>query len=75
MTKDEFQKKQEETLNALRQYNKDRETQIIEEPVSETLEIEEKFIKPRICHFCNTVAYPGQIHGLGFCKEKVQYEQ
>lgn len=31
--------------------------------------------KPYICEHCGNIAYQGQIHGLGFCKEKTQYEQ
>ena len=30
---------------------------------------------PPICQFCANFVYQGQLHGPGYCKEKVQYEQ
>ncbi len=29
---------------------------------------------PLLCQYCGNVAYQGQIHGLGYCREKIQYE-
>ena len=36
---------------------------------------EEKMIMSHICPYCGTMAYIGQIHGLGYCKEKPQYQE
>ena len=47
----------------------------IDELTSEVTESEEKLIISHICPYCGNIAYIGQIHGLGYCKEKTQYEQ
>jgi len=154
MTKDEVNKKQEETLNNLKKYNKERNTEIaddmegnptvvtqwtdevkgtelsdimdwaIENLTEDPFELStlfrmireyainvhesrmhdlaksQKFIEADeigddlpdndwqdveitdnhplglllLCQYCGSVAYQGQIHGMGYCKEKVQYE-
>ncbi len=83
MEKDEFQKKQEETLRRIRDFSDKRKTEIveeIEEPVDdvEAPQVEEETYVPlvtHVCEFCGGLAYIGQIHGLGYCKEKIQYEE
>ena len=98
MTDDEVKNKQEETLKNLEKYNKDRKTEIIDDPDEKPLmqewldeqerlnkergitvdyetEPEEKLIMSHVCPYCGTMAYMGQIHGIGYCREKVQYEQ
>ena len=88
MTNDEAKSKQEETLNNLKKYNKTRKTEIVEDEssIQEVLElapeviegVEESYVPPVMSHrcpYCGTMAYVGQIHGMGYCKEKVQYEQ
>ena len=40
--------------------------------------VEESYVPPvmsHLCPYCGTMAYVGQIHGMGYCKEKVSYEQ
>jgi DNA-directed RNA polymerase subunit RPC12/RpoP len=124
MTSDEIRKKQEETLNRLKIYNINRQTNIIDEPVNrehevkctrcggtgiepgpsfhgeiddelspmqEWLDEQDKRANERgplvedqipevkeqmshICPYCGTMAFVGQLHGLGFCIEKVHYE-
>lgn len=51
------------------------ETVFIERPKPSESPAEDKLIMSHICPYCGTMAYIGQIHGLGYCKEKVQYEQ
>lgn len=104
MTDDEVKSKQEETLNNLKKYNKERNTEIADDPeeilnelsedlakddhfeeamqklteINEELGLYDEPEKPfvhHICEFCGDIVYPGQVHGLGFCKEKIQYEQ
>lgn len=50
-------------------------TLFIEKPNPDSEGSEEKLIMSHICPYCGTMAYIGQIHGLGYCKEKLQYEQ
>ena len=50
-------------------------TLFIEKPNPDAEGPEEKLIMSHICPYCGTMAYIGQIHGLGYCKEKLQYEQ
>jgi hypothetical protein len=154
MTDDEIKSKQEETLNNLKKYNKDRKTEIVDDPNDpdnfdgpepEWLDVDIEIVddiegnptvvtqwaeEPRdieptevvrvkakirevqhpipgllddepqapmqewldesdrlneergitvvptpICQSCGNFAYQGQLHGPGYCREKVQYEQ
>jgi hypothetical protein len=136
MTNNEIKKKQEETLENLKKYNKERNTEIVDDPeevllnelldevgydagmgsgvfdnepktadeaIRKYLDLDEAKVSQdfidnlrntganwdddevepdpgsrtvsHFCEFCGSVAYQGQIHGLGYCKEKVQYEQ
>ena len=54
----------EDTLPTIRLVDAGENVEIVEEPVMSHL-----------CPYCGTMAYVGQIHGMGYCKEKVQYEQ
>lgn len=54
---------------------KDEDSQQNDTPDMEMVEPEEKLIMSHVCPYCGTMAYIGQIHGLGYCKEKPQYEQ
>ena len=86
MSDDGTKSKQEETLNNLKKYNKERNTKIVdvtEELVVEFYEQEttpgvdetEDLSVPYVCEHCGSIVYLGQIHGLGFCKEKFQYQE
>jgi hypothetical protein len=147
MTDDEIKNKQEETLNNLKKYNKERKTEIVDDkpetreqrrdrlaierrdndepseytdievdapesewieeqfgqlpepiteitgdsvnpvmekqPMQEWLDESDRLNKERgitvvptpICEFCGNFAYQGQLHGMGYCREKIQYEQ
>ena len=43
--------------------------------VEDDAEVVAEPIMSHLCPYCGTMAYMGQIHGMGYCKEKVQYEQ
>jgi len=141
MTNDELKDKQEQTLNQLKKYNKQRKTEIVDDrsiaSVDEVAELQneassmlsrdskprdiqpiksvevkaeikairhpipglldddtddldnidgprdffededeqEKPLISHICPYCGQLAYQNQLHGLGYCKEKTQYEQ
>jgi hypothetical protein len=133
MTEEEIKSKQEETLNNLKKYNKERKTEIVDDkpetreqrrdrlaiergaierrdndepseytdievdaPESEWIEeqfgqlpepitemtgdsvnpiMERQNVHNMICEYCGNYTYQGQLHGPGYCKEKVQYEQ
>ena len=47
------------------------ETLIVGDSVNPVME---RQITP-ICEYCGSLAYPGQLHGLGYCREKIKYEQ
>ena len=43
--------------------------------VEDDAEVVAEPIMSHLCPYCGTMAYMGQIHCMGYCKEKVQYEQ
>ena len=47
-----------------------------DESVSLTDLVEAPEVPPKVhlCPYCNNIEYRGQVHGLGFCKEKPHYE-
>jgi hypothetical protein len=53
------------------------------QPMQEWLDESDRLNKERgitvvptpICEFCGNFAYQGQLHGMGYCREKIQYEQ
>lgn len=73
MVDKDIQEKQEETLRRLQEFSDKRKTKIIADEEHEAPEV--KAVLPNICEFCGDVLHLGQVHGLGYCKEKVQYEQ
>jgi DNA gyrase/topoisomerase IV subunit A len=82
MTNDEIKDNQEivkiqqETLKNLEKFNEKRKTEIVNEPEEEeVVQPEEKLTISHICPYCGMLAYQGQIHGLGYCREKVQYQE
>lgn len=76
-------------LNAQDELNKQRGISVVEtnkedlekfrqekELAPEVVEgVEEGYVPPLLCQYCGSVAYQGQIHGLGYCREKVQYQE
>jgi hypothetical protein len=64
--------RQQETLKNLEKYNESRKTEIVGDSVNPVME---RPAAIEVCEFCANFVYPGQLHGLGYCKEKIQYEQ
>lgn len=58
-------------LEAQDTLNKERGISVAEETEPEGYNY---YVPPLLCQWCGALAYPGQIHGLGHCKEKIVYE-
>lgn len=65
----------QEWLDAQDALNKERGISIVEETEPVAITDNHPLGLPLLCQWCGDQAYPGQIHGLGYCKEKIKYEQ